>query len=298
MSPTSAHLALLLAAAFWGFGNVAQKTVLDYLGPLGATCLRCAIAAAVLLPFALMERRRYDDEAWWRSIFIVSVTFAAAISLQQMAYQSTSVTNASFLVNTATVLTPLAAWLFLQQRTGRTGLFAAAMTLLGACLMSDAAGGFTALTAGDVLCLLSAVFYALWMVALGQHAQNHGQPFSSAFVQFAFAAVATLPPAIVIEGIDIEAVAAAAPELAVLGLLSTAAAFSLQTVAQRYTTASRAAVLVSGESIFGALGAYAFLDERPPWHVLSGALMIFTAIMIVALSAHVPAQRLEAEPEG
>lgn len=296
MSPTVAHFALLLAAAFWGFGNIAQKTVLDYLGPLGATCLRCAIAAAVLLPFALSEPRKSDDEAWWHSIFIVSVTFAAAISLQQMAYQSTSVTNASFLVNTATVLTPLVAWLFLQQKTGRTGLAAAAMTLLGACLMSDAASGFTALTSGDVLCLLSALFYAFWMVALGHHAQHHARPFSSAFVQFAFAAVASFPPAIVIEGIDMPAVAAAAPELAVLGLLSTAAAFSLQTVAQRYTTASRAAVLVSGESIFGAVGAYAFLGERPQWHVLSGALLIFTAIMIVAFSAHVPAA--ESEQEG
>jgi drug/metabolite transporter (DMT)-like permease len=298
MSPTSAHFALLLAAAFWGFGNIAQKTVLDYLGPLGATCLRCAIAALVLLPFAMMERQKTDDEDWWRSIFLVSVTFAAAISLQQMAYQSTSVTNASFLVNTATVLTPLAAWLFLSQKTGRTGLAAAAITLLGACLMSDAASGFTALTPGDVLCLLSAIFYALWMVALGHHAQRHGRPFLSAFVQFAFAAVASLPPAIVIEGIDFEAVAAATPELAVLGLLSTAAAFSLQTVAQRYTTASRAAVLVSGESIFGAVGAYAVLGERPQWHVLTGALLIFTAIMIVAFSAHVHAPSLEPEREG
>ena len=55
---------------------------------------------------------------------------------------------------------------------------------------------------------------------------------------------------------------------------------------------------MSGESIFGALGAYVFLDERPQWHVLTGALLVFTAIMIVALSAHVPAAKLEVEQEG
>lgn len=299
MSPTVAHLALILAAAFWGFGNVAQKTVLDYLGPLDATCLRCAIAAAVLLPLAwLAEPKQRNDDAWWRSISFVSIAFAAAISLQQMAYQSTSVTNASFLVNTATVLTPLVAWLLLSQKTGRIGLAAAAVTLFGACLMSNVANGFTALNAGDLLCLLSAIFYALWMVALGHHVQRHGRPFSSAFFQFAFAAAASFPLAIAVEGIDMSAVASAAPELAVLGLFSTAAAFSLQTVAQRYTTASRAAVLVSGESIFGAAGAYAFLGERPPWDAILGALLIFTAIMMVALSSHVPEARMEPKQEG
>jgi drug/metabolite transporter (DMT)-like permease len=36
MSKVQANCLLLLAAAFWGFGNVAQKTVLDHLDPLSA----------------------------------------------------------------------------------------------------------------------------------------------------------------------------------------------------------------------------------------------------------------------
>lgn len=44
MSKVQANCLLLLAAAFWGFGNVAQKNVLDHLDPLSAVGMRCLIA--------------------------------------------------------------------------------------------------------------------------------------------------------------------------------------------------------------------------------------------------------------
>lgn len=73
------------------------------------------------------------------------------------------------------------------------------------------------------------------------------------------------------------------PELLALGLFATAAAFCIQTVAQKYTTASKAALLVSGESIFGALGACLWLGERPTLTVIAGATLIFVSIVAVAV---------------
>ncbi|MFA1621345.1 DMT family transporter [Rhizobium mongolense] len=77
---------------------------------------------------------------------------------------------------------------------------------------------------------------------------------------------------------------AARPNLLVLGLFATAAGFGLQTYAQKYTTASKAAVIVSAESIFGAIGAFTALNERPPLFVMVGAAVIFSAIALVSLS--------------
>jgi hypothetical protein len=43
----SANLLLLLAAAFWGYGNIAQKTVLEHLDPFSAMLDRRAAHAAL-----------------------------------------------------------------------------------------------------------------------------------------------------------------------------------------------------------------------------------------------------------
>ncbi|MCF6113322.1 EamA family transporter [Mesorhizobium muleiense] len=55
MSKVQANCLLLLAAAFWGFGNVAQKTVLDHLDPLSAVGMRCLIAGLMAAPLTGLE---------------------------------------------------------------------------------------------------------------------------------------------------------------------------------------------------------------------------------------------------
>ena len=186
MSKTRANLLLLLAAAFWGFGNVAQKTVLEHLDPLSAVGLRCLIAGLVVLPLVSSERHPNLGWRYWTSLARVSALFAVSIGIQQIAYQDTSVTNASFLVNTATVMTPLAAWLVIGERATAVIWLAAGATLIGALLMS---GGLSAsLSRGDLAALVSAACYALWMVELGRHMQVHGNPVAAAAAQFLGAA--------------------------------------------------------------------------------------------------------------
>jgi drug/metabolite transporter (DMT)-like permease len=284
-----AHFALLLAAAFWGGGNIAQKLVLSHIGPMSAVCLRCAIAAIAILPLAATEWQRHCQAGFPKSMLLVSISFTAAICLQQLAYIDSSVTNASFLVNTCTVLTPLIGWLLLREPSSRLVLCAGVMTLSGVFLMSS---GSLASGPGDLYCLASAFMYAIWMVALGRHAQAYDMPFSSAFMQFALAALIGFPFLMAKAPAPAD-IGTAAPNLAILGLFTTAAAFGLQTWAQRYTSASRAAVIVSAESIFGAAGAIVVLGERPREIALLGAALIFLAIVAVSLrSDDQPAERL------
>jgi drug/metabolite transporter (DMT)-like permease len=285
MSRSQAHLALLLAAAFWGFGNISQKLVLLHVGPLSAVCLRCAIAAAVIFPLVWLERRNERKPGYWLSVLIVSSAFATALTIQQIAYLQATVVNASFLVNTATIFTPLIAWLLLREHPGWHGGVAAGLTLLGIFLMSGGGTSIAEMNGGDMACLVSAVFYAFWMIALGQHAQRYGLPVTSAFLQFLIATLAALPLFLAFESPRLTDVVAAGPNLLILGICTTAIAFGLQTHAQRFTTASKAAVLVSAESIFGAIGAFVVLNERPSVVIMAGAVIIFLAITLVSLAS-------------
>jgi drug/metabolite transporter (DMT)-like permease len=273
---------LLLAALCWGAGNVANKTLLDHVGPFTALVARCLLGLAIILPLCRLDGDEPLDRRWLASALGVSVLFAAAIMAQQVAYRWTTVTNVSFLVNTCTMMTAVLAWILLRQRPGWRVAIAGGVTLVGAYLMSGASAGGVSMNPGDLACFVSAFFYAGWMVALGQHATRHGRPMTTSAIQFGLTAALMLPLALAFEVPTTAGVAAAWPELLFLGIFSTAAACALVTVAQRFVSASVAAILVSMESVFGALGAYLLLGEQTPMSGLLGAALIFAAVALTA----------------
>lgn len=280
MTRVNANLLLLSAAALWGFGNVAQKTVLEHIDPMSAVGARCLLAALLL---ALFVRRSasWRLSSYWTSLLRVALPFTFAMAVQQVGYLGTSVTNASFLVNTATVLTPLVAWVMLAERAGRTVLFAAAATLAGALALSGGLSG--GIGWGDATMLLSAAGYAYWMVELGRHVRRHDDAVACACFQFLVAGVVALPLGVAWGGLSGSALAGAWRELLVLGVFSTAIAFGLQAVAQRHASASHAAVIVSAESVFGALAAALLLGERVTAMEGLGCALIALGILAVAM---------------
>ena len=76
---------------------------------------------------------------------------------------------------------------------------------------------------------------------------------------------------------------AAGLNLLVLGLFATAAGSDFRHT-PRNTRPHRKPRTVSAESIFGAIGAFTALNERPPLFVMVGAAVIFSTIALVSLS--------------
>ncbi|MER9328626.1 DMT family transporter [Mesorhizobium sp. M0488] len=294
MSRLTANLLLLFAAALWGFGNVAQKTVLLHLDALSAVGLRCLIGGLLVLPFVLNERRVPAGAGHFSSLVRVVALFAVSIVLQQLCYLGTSVTNASFLISTTTVITPLAAWLLMGERPAIGLILAAGSTVAGCLLLSGGVAGFSG---GDLTALLSASCYALWTVELGRHVQAHARPLTAAAAQFLAAAALVLPLGAMQGNLSFAAASAAGPELMVLGVFSTAIAFGILIAALRFTSASHAALIVSAESVFGALGAAIFLGERCSAAGALGAAVILGSILSVAMSSRPPA-RLPSRPDA
>jgi drug/metabolite transporter (DMT)-like permease len=281
MSRTAANLMLLIAALLWGAGNVAQKTVLDHLGPVATVGLRCAIAALAIGPFVVILRSARRQPGFTASVVPVAALFVAAMTIQQAAYKATSVTNASFLVNTGTIITPILAWLWLREEPSWSLAFAVPLAAGGALLMSGAALG--EVSAGDAECIVSALLYAAWTVQLGRHVQRFDAPATTALMQFGVGAFLCLPVGLMLEPAPLRSISAARLDLLVLGVFSTAAAYGLQALAQRHTPAGHAAVIISAESIFGAAGAFLILSERTGLAGLLGAGLITMGIVTIAI---------------
>lgn len=275
--------------------------MLDDLGPLTAVGLRCLIGALAVLPFVWFELRahRASVNAPWRigelrGIIEVAVLFAGAITLQQAAYQTSTVTNASFLVSTTTVMTPLAVWLLLKTRPAMAIWIAVAAAFTGAILM--AGGSLSTMTTGDWLCLGSAALYSIWFVRLGQVVVATGRPTLVTLAGFALAGGLCLAIGLLSEPVTLERIELALPALLFLGVFATGFAYGLQAIAQQFASACVAAVLTSAESVFGAAAAALLLGERLTAPMWLGAVLVVVAIFAaqrVPVSAIAPIRRRE-----
>lgn len=274
---------MLLAAFLWGSGNLANKTILGDIDPVAAVFFRSAIAALVLVLPAVSEGVWRNAAGWLQSVAPGCVMFALALLTQQWGYQTATVTNASFLVNAACVLTPLLGVLIWRERVHVRTMLAAVLVMLGALLMSGAWWSLAAVNKGDVLCLISALFYAFWIILMGRHLARFATPVTTTLALCVCAMVMSAPFALMSGAQVARDWWGALPEALYLGVFSTAAAFALTAAAQTRVSASTAAILVSAESLFGAAAGILFLGERPSAATQLGAALIVLAIVMVAL---------------
>lgn len=283
MSRLQANFLLLLAAIIWGLGNIAHKTILDHLDAFSVVGLICLIGALVTAPLAVREKGWKAGRAEMASHVRLAALFIVAEVLQQIAYIDSSVTNASFLISTYTVITPLAVWLLFGERPSGCIMLAALMTLAGSYLLTGASSG--AIGRGDMISIATAFAFAIWTIEIGRHMHLFGKPFTVASVQFAACAIVVLPFGWEFGNLSLAGVSAAWLDLVVLGLFSTALAYCLQTVAQQHTSASHAAIIVSSECVFAGIAAAALLNERISLEGAAGAAVVLAAVLIVAIGS-------------
>lgn len=295
MSRIQANLVLLLAAAIWGGGFVAQSQAMEWLGPNWFNALRFALASLAVLPFAWNEakgaaRPLSPREYGW--FLLVGLSLLAAQTLQQMGIQSTTVTNASFLTGLYVVLVPIIAVAFLRRRPHWIIWPAALLTVVGILLLNG--GSLSALGDGDVLVILCAAFLAVQITLTPIAVRISDRPLALAAVQFAVCAGGASLGAATLEPISTNAVVAALPEVLYGGLLSSGAAFVLQIIGQRYTTAPQAAIFLSSEALFGALFGAILLAETLPVIGYVGCCLIFSAMLLVELVPELARRRAAA----
>lgn len=296
VSPQRAAILMLMAAAFlWGTGNVANKTVLQDLDPIAAVTARNVVAVIALLPFAIRDLIVVPSLAQWvKSAAVPSVFFAIAVMLQQWGYQQASVTNASFLVNADCIFTPVIALVVLREPLQICVAIAAILTVVGAFLMTGTGPDFSNANMGDLACLLSAVFYAGWLVALSRHATSHGHPLATICLHCASTLVVATTLLLFFTPDQPGTLEGAMPEILYLGLFSTALAFGLTAAAQARVSASTVAVILAAESLFGTAGGMVMLGERPSALSMLGAALILVGIFIVARAPALPVVRQNA----
>jgi Permeases of the drug/metabolite transporter (DMT) superfamily len=281
MSRIQANLVLLLAAAIWGGGFVAQSSAMDMLGPNWFNGIRFGLAFLAVLPFAWREAKNATRPLATGDVIaflVIGAVLFVAQTLQQIGIKTTTVTNASFLTGLYVVLVPAIAVLILRRRPHWIVWPAAVLTLLGILLLSG--GSLSGLTDGDLLVMVCAVLFAV-QITLTRSRREKRQPLALAALQFGVCALGGTLSGVALEPITTGAISGSLTEILYAGLLSSGLAFVLQIVGQRYTTAPQAAIFLSSEALFGALFGALLMGDSLPAIGYAGCAIMFAAMLMV-----------------
>lgn len=278
------HALLVLATASWGVSFVVIKDAIAETPPVVFLFWRFALAAAVLVVYLGVRRRRPSRGAWAGGA-MMGVLLAGGYALQTFGLRWTGVSNSGFLTGLYVVFTPLCAWLLWRQRVSLWTLACAATAAVGLALVAGRPTGDS--RAGDLLTVACAVSFALHFLATERHAPRHDVAVLNA-VQFLVATA--------IFGLGAAALGPALPSSATAGaivytaLVCTVFGFGCQTWAQARMPATHAALAVSLEAPFAALSGALLLGERlGPTMLLGGTLMFAAFVGLATRSSAGPA---------
>lgn len=287
MNRLQANLLLALAAMIWGSSFVVQQVGTGELGTLTFTGARFLVGALVILPFAVQQFRRVDrherkvQPADWLGLLLTGCVLFMAAALQQHGILRTTVTNSGFLTALYVPLVPILGFIVLKKKVHFSIWPASICCFLGTYILSGAHE--VRLVAGDVWVISSTLFWAFHVMLVGIMAPRTRAPLVVAATQFLVSGCVGLLIGFMVESPSLSQLKGAAFGIAYIGVFSVAMAFTLQVVGQRYTPAADAAIILSSETVFAALGGMILLGERLTPLQLSGGVLILVSILAVEL---------------
>ncbi len=291
---TVAHLLLLAVVMVWGSTFVLVKAALADVSPLLFNLLRMLLAFAALL-LVYGRSLRGLPRAHWITGAVAGVLLATGYQLQTAGLRLTTPSKSAFLTGMVVIFVPFLSLTPRLRAPGATrpgaGAFAgAALGFVGLALLAVPPGQpwgqlstLRSINPGDLLTLGCALAFALHLLTLAHGAQR-----------IAFQALATVQI-----GVAALAMAVTLPLFEpqpffhwtgrfllawlVTGLLATAAAFSIQSWAQRFLPASHTALLFSLEPVFAGVTSFLVLGERLRGRALAGAGLVLGALLVSEL---------------
>ena len=269
---------LVLTAFIWGTGFVVMKNTLDSVPPGAIIAIRYSIASVLTAIMFRKHLKGLERGDVFRGA-IVGLLLAGAYIVQTIGLSMTTAGKNAFLTTVYVLLVPFGCYLVFREKLGKRNFIAAAMMLAGiGCLSLDGESG--GLNLGDLLTLVCGVLFAAHIMAV-ERCQKKTNTYALIVLQFAFAAVIALVYSLIFEReMELSVNMSMAGGLFYLSVFSTTGAMSLQNIGQSMAPASHAAILLSLESVFGALASCLLLGEVLTPTMLAGFAIIFLALVV------------------
>ena len=281
---------LLVAAVIWGLAFSAQDMAAEHVSVFTVGAVR-SLVATVFLMLAVLAFDKAEKSG--RHLFskrknpltrreavggiVCGAALSVASALQQAGITDSGASKASFITAMYVVLVPIFGAIIFRRRTGLHVWVAVLIALLGIGLITVKEGFSLAL--GDILLFLCAICFC-GQILLVDIFLPGSDGVRLSMVQFATCTVLNALFALLFEEISFPAIGAAILPLLFLGIGSSGCAYTLQILGQRHCPPAPAAILMSTESLFGALGAALILGEVLSPREYVGCAVVFLAVIL------------------
>ena len=273
---TGGRLALLTAALIWGSSFIIMKDTLDHIPVFQLLAIRFTLGGLLL---ALIFHKRLIKAGCviLPHGAICGVFLLAAYAAQTYGLKTTSPGTNAFLTAVYCVMVPFMAWGLSRKRPTVYNWLAAAMCITGIGLIS--LSGDLTIGVGEWLTLLSGLLYALHIMGLSRFGEKD-DPIALTIVQFVVVAILSWICTLTIEHDADFPAPAVWPKLMYLTILATAVTLVCQSVGQSLTPPSQSAILLSLESVFGALFSVLLGYEVLTLPILCGFALVFVSVIV------------------
>jgi drug/metabolite transporter (DMT)-like permease len=275
LSRVQADLILLLTAAVWGSGFIAQRIAAPNMNVFYFNGGRFLLGALLLFP--LIRFRLKIEKEKFVGVFLAGFLLFSAGAFQQAGMITTTAGNAGFITGLYVIFVPIFLWMIWRDKQKWNVWVAAIIAVFGMLLLST--GGELKLAPGDKLEFVGAILWALHVIVVGRTVQGMN-PLHFAIGQFLICAGLNAGTGLITDPQGISQISSLWWTILYNGIASVAIGFTLQGVAQKYAPPTDAALILSMEAVFAAVFGFLFLQEIFSTEQLVGGFLVLSAIFL------------------
>ncbi|MBQ6877523.1 MAG: DMT family transporter [Oscillospiraceae bacterium] len=285
------NIFLTLTALIWGCAFVAQSVGMEYVEPITFNGIRCIIGGIVLIianfAFDSIKKKngtykkteKSEQKELIKGGIICGIIIFFASTIQQIGISQTTVGKAGFISVLYILIVPFFG-LLLKQKLPKMIWVCCALAVAGLYLLCM--NESLSVSSGDIIVLISAVAYAVHILAIGHFAPKVDCVKLSC-LQFLVCGIISVIVMFIFEKPDLNSIFDAWLPILYAGALSGGVGYTLQTVAQKWTKPSVASLLMSLESVFAVLAGAVILHQIPTLRESAGCILMFISIIIIQL---------------
>ncbi|MHA1456474.1 MAG: DMT family transporter [Promethearchaeota archaeon] len=255
--------ALIITTVLWGTSFIITKSITKDLPPL------------------FYRFKGFNKKTLYGGI-ITGILYFISITFQTYGLQTTTAGKAGFVTGLGTVLVPFMMWFVYKKRVKSRVWIAVVLSVVGMgfLLLEGESGVFI----GDMLVLVCAVFYAIFIVANDDYVRKVDIYLFSA-LQLATLSLLSLGSSLVLgENWNISSKPMDFWVIMVyMGIGVTTLTFLFQNYGQQHLTPAKTAIIFTLEPVFAAFFGFLFGGELLTVFGLIGATIIFIALLITVI---------------
>lgn len=272
------YFAMLATAAVWGGSFVLMKDAIQEQDVYSFLSSRFLVASALMIAYRPNVFRGLTSKFIKQGV-LAGVLLGGGYIFQTLGLAKTTVSNTGFITGLYLVFTPLISLIILKRKVLNIQWLAVVVATLGLFLISY--NGIS-IGIGEILVLISALFYGAHFVALGEWSDGKNTYALTLIQILTVSAIASI--CALVNGYQLPPSANVWQAVLFTAFFATFLAFIVQTKAQSVMSATAASVLLAMETPFALFFGLVFNSDPLTMRIIAGGTMVMFAMGVVIWS--------------